>query len=47
MGDFKRGLSICWREIIELGQRHIDEFNRELVPQLSWRSDADAVSRDE
>lgn len=41
MGDFKRGLSVCWREIIDLGQRHIDEFDRALVPELRWRGSAD------
>lgn len=45
MGAFKRGLSVCWREVIELGQRHIDEFDRQLVPQLLWRSDADGATR--
>jgi len=36
MAPFKLGLSRCWRRIIELGQRHIDEFDRELVPVLRW-----------
>jgi predicted GNAT superfamily acetyltransferase len=36
MGAFKPGLSTCWREIIELGQQHIDEFDPGLVPALRW-----------
>jgi len=36
MGPFKQGLNTCWREIIELGQRHIDEFDSGLVPALRW-----------
>ena len=36
MGPFKQGLNTCWREIIELGQRHIDEFDPGLVPALRW-----------
>lgn len=36
MAPFKLGLSRCWRRIIELGQHHIDEFDRDLVPALRW-----------
>lgn len=36
METFKYGLSTCWREVIELGQRHIEEFDAGLVPALRW-----------
>lgn len=36
MGSFKVGLNQCWRRIIRLGQRHIDEFDPALVPTLGW-----------
>jgi predicted metal-dependent hydrolase len=36
MGAFKQGLSACWREIIDLGQRHIEEFDVALVPAMRW-----------
>jgi predicted GNAT superfamily acetyltransferase/predicted metal-dependent hydrolase len=45
MEAFKRGLSTCWREVIELGQRHIDEFDSELVPRMQWRDEARGGSR--
>lgn len=36
MRSFKQGLSACWREIIDLGQRHIGEFDPGSVPELRW-----------
>lgn len=36
MGPFKQGLSNCWREIIDLGQRHIGEFDEGVVPEMRW-----------
>jgi predicted GNAT superfamily acetyltransferase len=42
MGPFKSELSNCWREIINLGQRHIDEFDMTLVPDLRWLEKRDA-----
>lgn len=36
MGPFKAGLNTCWREIVDLGQRHIEEFDASLVPTLRW-----------
>ncbi|MBS1252677.1 MAG: hypothetical protein MAG451_01719 [Anaerolineales bacterium] len=40
MAPFKHGLSACWREIIDLGQQHIDEFDEELVPPMKWIDEA-------
>lgn len=42
MGSFKYGLNNCWREIIDLGQRHIDEFDAAMVPALQWIEKRDA-----
>ncbi|MFQ5854504.1 MAG: GNAT family N-acetyltransferase [Anaerolineae bacterium] len=42
MGLFKRGLSTCWRQVIDLGQRHIEEFDAALVPALRWVEGRDA-----
>ncbi len=36
MGAFKQGLNTCWREIINLGQQHIEDFDPALVPALHW-----------
>lgn len=36
MGPFKQGLNACWRQVIDLGQRHIEEFDPVLVPALRW-----------